>query len=498
MVQSLLYHAIPFKKFWENVMFESISLVSYDVIAPKTYVAPTSNSTNPLGLQGGAVEYLASCLSKSKQLAKQLSIEGGGADNETSTMLHKNLQDLMDTDIHLMIAYNMRVKNLVEPVWLCSNGYICNSLNKSFFSSDSFSFTVHLTFEFALCLVLDFGDAWVAKRGLGSSDGVTLTVPRSSQCHMGSNREVKGCLPNKAPWALGTILDSKALGLNGRKEYLISCLLQHKVIPHPLRNSGTCQKTNEGKSPKRIRLLIALVELRPFTTKSEVEFNQWDELSQFLFRERRFTNPIATNGALLGEFIFAIGWRKCSTKNEQFGQSLGYVEDNLLRKIQNCYKSLGVPSFDQVNCEADIPTNPGAFEFASTLTFTMNGFKNSPHLDKDALGWWFQAHKQTGQIQRDVSKRCTGGKLIFPNEHFWIDLSKFHGLIQVVWASSTFFHYTDPAQDNESMTPVGMSGQCSSRLARRMWRKSHSYYEIGERVGCQIRDGNTISSHLEE
>ncbi|MBW0570059.1 hypothetical protein O181_109774 [Austropuccinia psidii MF-1] len=93
----------------------------------------------------------------------------------------------------------------------------------------------------------------------------------------------------------------------------------------------------------------------------------------------------------------------------------------------------------------------------------MNGFQNSPHLDKDAslyaLGWWFQAHKRTGQIQRDASKRYTGGKMIFPNEHLWIDLSKFHQIIQVVWASSTFVHYTDPAQDNESTTLVGMSGQ---------------------------------------
>ncbi|MBW0592967.1 hypothetical protein O181_132682 [Austropuccinia psidii MF-1] len=132
----------------------------------------------------------------------------------------------------------------------------------------------------------------------------------------------------------------------------------------------------------------------------------------------------------------------------------------------------------------------------------MNGFKNSPHLDKDALqyasGWWFQADKRTGQIQRDASKRCTGGKLIFPNEHFWIDLSACHGLIQVVWASSTFVHYTDPAQDNESTTLVGMSAQCSSRLAKTMCQKSHGYYEIGERAGYQIRDGNTISCQFKE
>ncbi|MBW0579970.1 hypothetical protein O181_119685 [Austropuccinia psidii MF-1] len=210
-------------------------------------------------------------------------------------------------------------------------------------------------------------------------------------------------------------------------------------------------------------LLIALVKCRPFTTMSEVEVNQWDELSQFLFRERKFTDLIATNGELLEVFMFEIGWRKCNTKNEQFGlygslrkienakdewrnqgpnvsfvgcilgQSLGYVGDKLFQKIQTFYKSLGVSSFDQVNYEADISANLGALEFAPAITFTMNGFKNSPHLDKDALlyasGWWFQADKRTGPIQRDASKWCTGGKLIFPNEHFWIDLSKSYGLL---------------------------------------------------------------------
>ncbi|MBW0535745.1 hypothetical protein O181_075460 [Austropuccinia psidii MF-1] len=107
MVQSLLYPTNPAKHFWENVMFESISLVSYTVISPKPYVAPTSNLTDPLGLKQGEVEYFASCLSKSKQHATQLRIEGGATDNEISTKQHKNLEDLMDTAIHLMIAYNM-------------------------------------------------------------------------------------------------------------------------------------------------------------------------------------------------------------------------------------------------------------------------------------------------------------------------------------------------------------------------------------------------------
>ncbi|MBW0551015.1 hypothetical protein O181_090730 [Austropuccinia psidii MF-1] len=107
MVQSLLYPSNPVKHFWANFMFGSITLVSYNVIAPKPYVAPTSNLTDPLGLKQAAVEYLACCLSKSKQRETQLSIEGGGADNEISTKPYKNLEDLIDTVIHFMIAYNM-------------------------------------------------------------------------------------------------------------------------------------------------------------------------------------------------------------------------------------------------------------------------------------------------------------------------------------------------------------------------------------------------------
>ncbi|MBW0477011.1 hypothetical protein O181_016726 [Austropuccinia psidii MF-1] len=212
-------------------------------------------------------------------------------------------------------------------------------------------------------------------------------------------------------------------------------------------------------------LVIALVEFRPFTTMGEGEVNQWDELSKFLFCERKFTDTIATNGELLEGFMFVIGWCKCSTKKEQFGLygSLGKIE-NAKDGFQNQGANISLVGRILAKYEANISENQGAFEFASALTFTMNGFKNSPHLDKDTSlydsGWWFQADRRTRQIQRDVSKRCTGGKFILPNEHFWIDLSNCHGLIQVLWPSSTFVHYTNPEHENESTTLVGMSPQC--------------------------------------
>ncbi|MBW0523462.1 hypothetical protein O181_063177, partial [Austropuccinia psidii MF-1] len=112
-----------------------------------------------------------------------------------------------------------------------------------------------------------------------------------------------------------------SLASNGRNQYLISCLLQDKVIPQPLGNSGTSQKTDETQIAQKYRLfssspptaqismpvlasmnpseiqrlvdvnrikrihfgrmaifssnglLIALVEFRPFTTISEVKVN---------------------------------------------------------------------------------------------------------------------------------------------------------------------------------------------------------------------------------
>ncbi|MBW0556398.1 hypothetical protein O181_096113 [Austropuccinia psidii MF-1] len=140
-------------------------------------------------------------------------------------------------------------------------------------------------------------------------------------------------------------------------------------------------------------LLVALVEFRPFTTMSEVKVNQWDELSQFLFHENGFTNPIATNGKLLEEFMLAIGWRTCSTKNEQFGLygGVGKIE-NAKDEWRNQGANVMLFGCILVNYEDDIPANQGACKFASALTFTMNQFKNSPHLDKDASlyasGWF--------------------------------------------------------------------------------------------------------------
>ncbi|MBW0513257.1 hypothetical protein O181_052972 [Austropuccinia psidii MF-1] len=119
---------------------------------------------------------------------------------------------------------------------------------------------------------------------------------RLSQFHVGSNREVRGCVPNKAPWALGTILDSKGLSGTSQKTnegqitQTFSSSRPTAQIPMPVSANMTpseIQRLVDVNQIKRIHfgrmailpstgLLIALVEFRPFTTMSEVKVNQWD------------------------------------------------------------------------------------------------------------------------------------------------------------------------------------------------------------------------------
>ncbi|MBW0487617.1 hypothetical protein O181_027332 [Austropuccinia psidii MF-1] len=234
MVQSLLYSSNSIKHFDENGTFEYISLISYNFIAPKPYVAPASNLTNNIGLKQGAAEYLASCLRGSNGYSypvddgikhgtftykgKHLWHESQNHELKKNEAIkdrlacHKNLginqicygilasfcvagvdglmvcsDDWRTSSVKgalSLIEISKRLsegKHLVEPLCLCTNKYICSLLNKTFFSSESSNPAVTLRFEFSQCLVSDFGDSWVEKRSLRSSDEVTLTVPSSTK-----------------------------------------------------------------------------------------------------------------------------------------------------------------------------------------------------------------------------------------------------------------------------------------------------------------------------
>ncbi|MBW0551946.1 hypothetical protein O181_091661 [Austropuccinia psidii MF-1] len=82
---------------------------------------------------------------------------------------------------------------------------------------------------------------WDTQKNIGFSQF------RLCQCHVGSNREVKGCVPDIAPWALDTILDSKILSFKWQEA--VSDILSAST------HSGRSQKTNERKTTQMNRLL---------------------------------------------------------------------------------------------------------------------------------------------------------------------------------------------------------------------------------------------------
>ncbi|MBW0538770.1 hypothetical protein O181_078485 [Austropuccinia psidii MF-1] len=176
----------------------------------------------------------------------------------------------------------------------------------------------------------------------------------------------------------GTLaLDPKGLASNDSPQYLISCLLQHQVIPQPPLNGSTSQKRNRARTTQRNKFfssskpmaqismpvsenidaseiwrivdftqtklihfgcvaifsftisLISLVEFRPLAKMAEVEVNQLDKLSHVFFCKRNFTDTIPTNGALIKVAMLYSGWHKFSMKNAQFDiyRSLGKIVD---------------------------------------------------------------------------------------------------------------------------------------------------------------------------
>ncbi|MBW0477904.1 hypothetical protein O181_017619 [Austropuccinia psidii MF-1] len=75
-------------------------------------------------------------------------------------------------------------------------------------------------------------------------------------------------------------------------------------------------------------LVIPLVKFRPFTTMSEIEVNRWDELSQFVFHKRNFTDLIATNGHSLRDLCLQLGGTNSAqrTNNLVFMEVLGKLK----------------------------------------------------------------------------------------------------------------------------------------------------------------------------
>ena len=65
--------------------------------------------------------------------------------------------------------------------------------------------------------------------------------------------------------------------------------------------------------------LVAIVKFNPFSSMSELDFNNLNKLSQFLFNQCCFLTKITINKTIKSGEMWAIGWRKSMTKGELYG-----------------------------------------------------------------------------------------------------------------------------------------------------------------------------------
>ncbi|CAH7690428.1 hypothetical protein PPACK8108_LOCUS25776, partial [Phakopsora pachyrhizi] len=96
---------------WANLLFELLHLVARDIIAPVKFVPQQVTTENPLSVEYALAGFLASCFSFNKNRGAILPMEGCKANDNTikdpAAGTIKNLDDLVDKIVHVLIAINM-------------------------------------------------------------------------------------------------------------------------------------------------------------------------------------------------------------------------------------------------------------------------------------------------------------------------------------------------------------------------------------------------------
>ncbi|CAH7676769.1 expressed protein [Phakopsora pachyrhizi] len=96
---------------WANLLFEPLHLVARDIIAPVKFVPQQVTTENPLSVEYALAGFLASCFSFNKNRGAILPMIGFKANDNTikdpAAGTFKNLDDLVDKIVHVLIAINM-------------------------------------------------------------------------------------------------------------------------------------------------------------------------------------------------------------------------------------------------------------------------------------------------------------------------------------------------------------------------------------------------------
>ncbi|KAI8457060.1 hypothetical protein BY996DRAFT_6411922 [Phakopsora pachyrhizi] len=217
-IQPISNIKIAQRMIWANPLFESLHSVTRDIIAPVKFVPQQVIIENPLSVECALAGFKAPCFSFNKNRGTILPMKGcKGNDNtikDTAAETFKNLDDLVDKIVHILIAINMvqehakcqeilstpssstcpkrkssnnwrkcgaleslqiialfieililKGKDFEEPYWPRTSNYILQIIKCSYLPADTKS---HIPmcpspYEIAKCIVLDFGDTWHSK-----------------------------------------------------------------------------------------------------------------------------------------------------------------------------------------------------------------------------------------------------------------------------------------------------------------------------------------------
>ena len=239
--------------------------------------------------------------------------------------------------------------------------------------------------------------------------------------------------------------------------------------------------------------LVAIIEFVPLDWLSEQDKKDINFVTTFLHCLKKFVNPVGPSRSWGGK-MWAIGWQKLMNPLELFGR---YVKKSSIRSSPQEYAVLNLKAnkvsqiLGQMFCnlaklafesnrdtmkDSNIPSfsllefgsKPTPFDCSPHLTFTLDSFYNSPHIDKGNIsGYSFllvvPTKKSNGRLIEDTHEyQVLDGQFVFPDLGFGIDFKQ-KGIVKMVWAANKYKHCTFPAVDTATHTRMAMSLQINKK-----------------------------------
>ena len=243
--------------------------------------------------------------------------------------------------------------------------------------------------------------------------------------------------------------------------------------------------------------IIAIIQFTPLEDLTPQQAADLNIVTTFVHKCKKFVNSISSGARCWGGKMWAFGWRKCMDSYKLAGK---YLNEANIQDSQDEYEALmtsssqpsdilgkmfqdtanvafeqnrdlmkknSIPAFKSLHHQEEL----GKYDCSPHLTFTTNGFYNSPHRDKQdiqdfAFVVFLPTNVSDGSLIRTSDRyMINGGGFVFPDYGFGIDFSEQTGIVQMVWASSKVRHCTLPAVESPSHTRMGMSLQINKKTA---------------------------------